>query len=209
MARPQTITDDDILRAAREAFLELGPRVSVAEVARRLGVSHSALFQRVGTKRDLLLRALRPEGPPKVLLARLEQGPVPGDPVDEQLLPVLSDLYALIDDVLPALLVLRSARLPEPPPGAGRPVPIQLRQALTRWLSRASAAGCTEIPSPWAVAEGLLGALEARALNRHLGGPDHVLGDDASFLRDLLQGLVLSSRATGPSSERSIKGGPR
>jgi len=191
MGRPQTISDDDILRVAREAFIEHGPGLSVAQVARRLGVSHAALFQRVGTKQDLLLRALRPDGPPRDLLARLEAGPVADQPVHDQLQPILEGLFAFVDDVMPALLALRSARLPQRPSGGGgRPIPIQLREALAGWLSDAVERRMVDLAAPWAVAEGLLGALEARALNRHVGGPDSVLADDASFLLDLLEGLI-------------------
>ncbi len=72
----------------------------------------------------------------------------------------------------------------------GTPMPIRLRRALTEWLERAQQARRVDLVSPSAVAEGLLGALEARALNRLLGGPAYVLGDDAAFLDGLLHGLV-------------------
>ncbi len=202
MARPQTITDVDILRAAREVFVELGPRVSVATVAKRLGVSHSALFQRMGTKQDLLLRALRPEGPPDAVLEVLALGPVSGTPVRRQLLPVLEQLLRFIDDVMPALLVLRSAQLPLGGPAEVTPMPVQLRSALADWLRRARDESLVDLASPGAVAEGLLGAIEARALNRHLGGAAYVLGDDESFLLEILHGLVPTSSEPDRSNER-------
>ena len=53
-----------VLEAAAEAFAELGPDVSVDEIARRAGVGHGTVFRRFPTK-DALLAA--------VLAVRLEE----------------------------------------------------------------------------------------------------------------------------------------
>lgn len=50
MARPRSITDEEIHAVAREVFVEHGPVAPVSLIAERLGVSHAALFGRVGTK---------------------------------------------------------------------------------------------------------------------------------------------------------------
>ena len=44
MARPRSITDDEIKEAARDVFVEHGPSAPVKLVAQKLGVSHAALF---------------------------------------------------------------------------------------------------------------------------------------------------------------------
>lgn len=59
MARPVTISDDDIIRAARDVFLERGIRGTTAEVASRAGVSEGAIFKRFKTKEQLFHRAMR------------------------------------------------------------------------------------------------------------------------------------------------------
>ncbi|MEY4547101.1 MAG: hypothetical protein RL685_3296 [Pseudomonadota bacterium] len=50
MARPVSISDDQILDAARALFTEKGPRATTAEIAERAGVSEGILFKRFGSK---------------------------------------------------------------------------------------------------------------------------------------------------------------
>lgn len=59
MARTVTIDDEDILRAAREVFLERGIRGTTAEVAARAGVSEGAIFKRWKTKERLFQAAMK------------------------------------------------------------------------------------------------------------------------------------------------------
>lgn len=74
MGRPREVTDDQIRATARRCFLERGAGVSAAEIARELGVSHTTLFNRFGSKEGLLVAAL---GPPAQVpwIAALEAGP--------------------------------------------------------------------------------------------------------------------------------------
>ncbi len=60
MARPKTIEDADILRAAREVFIEGGALGSTREIARRIGISEATLFKRFPTKTALFLAAMAP-----------------------------------------------------------------------------------------------------------------------------------------------------
>ncbi|EYB66562.1 TetR family transcriptional regulator [Deinococcus phoenicis] len=53
MARPRTITDEQIVAAAREVFLEQGFSATTAEIARRAGISEGTLFKRFATKEDM------------------------------------------------------------------------------------------------------------------------------------------------------------
>lgn len=59
MARPQHYGDEDLLDAARDVFLELGPSAASRVLAERAGVSEGTLFKRFGTKRELFLRSMR------------------------------------------------------------------------------------------------------------------------------------------------------
>ncbi|SMB95657.1 TetR/AcrR family transcriptional regulator [Deinococcus hopiensis] len=58
MARPRTISDTQILAAAREVFLEQGFSATTAEIARRAGISEGTLFKRFPTKEDLFAEAI-------------------------------------------------------------------------------------------------------------------------------------------------------
>lgn len=59
MARPVTITQEAILEAAREVFLERGIRATTAEIAQRAGVSEGSVFNRFKTKQELFQAAFR------------------------------------------------------------------------------------------------------------------------------------------------------
>ena len=58
MARPRTITDEQIVEAAREVFLEQGFAATTAEIARRAGISDGTLFKRYASKEDLFEAAV-------------------------------------------------------------------------------------------------------------------------------------------------------
>ncbi|WP_261664169.1 TetR/AcrR family transcriptional regulator [Deinococcus sp. Marseille-Q6407] len=58
MARPKIIETEDLVAAARSAFLEQGVGVSTAEIARRAGISEGTLFSRFATKEELFEEAI-------------------------------------------------------------------------------------------------------------------------------------------------------
>jgi AcrR family transcriptional regulator len=58
MARPPTITDDEVLAAARAVFLDRGITATVLEVAERCGVGEATVFRRFPTKQALFLAAV-------------------------------------------------------------------------------------------------------------------------------------------------------
>ena len=49
---------DRILEAASQAFAELGPDVTIDEIARRAGVGHGTVFRRFPTKDDLMFAVI-------------------------------------------------------------------------------------------------------------------------------------------------------
>lgn len=58
--RPRTVDDADILMAASQVISRLGPaRVTLADVAKEIGLSPATLVQRFGSKRGLLLALAR------------------------------------------------------------------------------------------------------------------------------------------------------
>src|SRR5207249_9328021 len=83
MGRPKEVTDEQIVVAARRCFLERGAGVSAGEIARKLGVSHTTLFNRFGSKEALMVAAL---APPQTVpwVTALDAGP-DDRPIREQL----------------------------------------------------------------------------------------------------------------------------
>ena len=60
MARTKSISDEDLLRHAREVFVKEGFAASTKTIARRAGVSEGVLFQRFSTKEELFFTAMIP-----------------------------------------------------------------------------------------------------------------------------------------------------
>ncbi|MGC4118674.1 MAG: TetR/AcrR family transcriptional regulator [Myxococcales bacterium] len=195
MARPQTITDEQILSAARSCFLRHGPAVAVSRIAEQLGVSHVALLHRCGSKEEILRRAFAVSAPD--VIADYRNGPAQGGSAKEleQLLEAtLSFLRALV----PGLVVLRAAGTPLGERAKGAEAPTRtIRRELAGWLRRARADGL-QVAQPEAWAELLLGTLEARCFNAYLGGEEFVEGSDRAFVRTLVRTLVSQSRTPPP-----------
>jgi len=60
VGRPKQISDEAVLRAARDVFVERGFGASTRVIARRAGISEAVLYQRHQTKLDLFFAAMIP-----------------------------------------------------------------------------------------------------------------------------------------------------
>lgn len=105
MGRHKSISDEQVIQAAREVFLRDGTAASTREIGKQAGLSQAALFQRFGDKAALFARAMVPEA--------LDPGTVIG-PQDE-LREVGTELHlenlavrlaGQIGEVLPILLMI-------------------------------------------------------------------------------------------------------
>jgi AcrR family transcriptional regulator len=63
MGRQKTISDDEVLRVAREVFRAKGHTATTREVAQAAGISEAILYQRFGSKDEMFFAAMRPRGP--------------------------------------------------------------------------------------------------------------------------------------------------
>jgi AcrR family transcriptional regulator len=61
MARTATITDEQILEAARSIFLEQGFNATATDIAAKAGISSGSIFKRFETKEDLFFAAMNCE----------------------------------------------------------------------------------------------------------------------------------------------------
>lgn len=141
MARPQTISDEQILEAALDCFVQHGPAVSTDVIADRLGVSAQALFKRFHSKHDLLIAALRPPLTAPWIPA-IEAGP-DDRPFAEQLHDVLLDLADFFVDIARRMSLLRwsGLDLKQMMKDFDEPPPLRDIRVLSEWLNRASQAG--------------------------------------------------------------------
>jgi AcrR family transcriptional regulator len=58
MGRPKTISDEEVLRIARQIFRTQGHTATTREIAQVAGVSEAVLYQRFGSKEDLFFEAM-------------------------------------------------------------------------------------------------------------------------------------------------------
>ena len=171
MGRPKQVTNEQIVVAARRSFLERGARVSAADIASELGVTHTTLFNRFGSKEALMIAAL---GPPEEVpwVAALEAGP-DGRPIREQLVEHAKVMAAYFQDLHAGLAVLQAAGIA--PAKAyrrrkGEPPPVQAFRALTGWLQRAQSQGRLAKCDVPTLASTILGALHAWAFTARVCG---------------------------------------
>jgi len=164
MARPRTVSDEEMLSAARAVFLEHGGGASTKAIAERLGVSQAALFKRFGTKKDLMIAALAPPAvPPFVPI--LEGGPDPDRPMDEQLGELARVMASFFTEMVPCVMVLNTSGMD---PRAileahDVPPPVRAQRAVAAWVRQAIDLGLARDCDPDAVAFAVLGVLHLRA----------------------------------------------
>jgi AcrR family transcriptional regulator len=138
MGRPKEVTDEQIVAVARRCFLDRGAGISATEIASELGITHTTIFNRFGSKEALMIAAL---GPPEKVpwVAALDAGP-DDRPIREQLLEHCRVMAEYFQHLQAGLAVLQAVGIT---PGKifrsrkGDPPPVQAFRALTAWLQRA------------------------------------------------------------------------
>jgi len=101
MARPKTISDEDVLRVARDLFRARGHTATTREIAQAAGISEAILYQRFGSKDELFFAAMHPTGPD------IERLLGPADPPDDARTYVHAVTLRIADyfaDVIPLAL---------------------------------------------------------------------------------------------------------
>lgn len=192
MPRKKSVSDADIVRAARRVFLEHGTQAPVSLIAEALGVSSATLFVRMGSKLGLIKASMWPADP--AVLGELERGFVAGAPVAGQLRTILAELAAYVDAEIPATFTLYAAGLrAKPGEDFSDAAPARLRRALTSWL-KAAAVEAPLVCDPRTAAELVLGTLEARAMHAFLGQRAVPRRETLAFVRALVAAVLVGSQ---------------
>jgi AcrR family transcriptional regulator len=117
VARTTTITNEQILTAAREVFLSQGVAATALDVANRAGISSGSIFKRYPTKEALFFAAMS-EPPKPIWNSDLEAAIGHGD-TRADLLLIAQRIVAFTKDALPRLMLVHSmgqtSELPTPP----------------------------------------------------------------------------------------------
>jgi AcrR family transcriptional regulator len=103
--RPPKIDTEQLLKIAREVFLERGIRATTAEVAERAGVSEGTLFHRFKTKEALFRQAMQlsEEDLPDLLIGAVDA--VRGLPAEEALQRLAEALLDLGKVAVPLMMM--------------------------------------------------------------------------------------------------------
>lgn len=189
MVRPRSTSDEEILEEARACFLEHGAGVSTTVIAARLGISHAVLFQRFGTKEQLMRAALLPP-PEQPWMARVRAGPDDRDARD-QLLELAEEISTYLERIVPCIAVLRSAGM-HACMAAERPEdlpPVRARREIAAWFARAVARGLLRPIAPEHAADLFLGSLHFRPFHQHISGKGFDRAEGRAYLEFVVDAL--------------------
>src|SRR5579862_9343986 len=104
MGRPQLVSREEIIAAAREVFVREGVSASIRDVAAVAGISEAAIFKRFSTKAALIVAAMAPP-PPDIdrLLA-----PLAASDLRAGLAEVMENILGYFRELLPLALPIIS-----------------------------------------------------------------------------------------------------
>jgi AcrR family transcriptional regulator len=203
MARPRSVSDDQILHTVRTCALEKGANFSLEDVAGKLGVSTPALLKRFGTREEMVFAALKP--PDASFLKELDHGPTRA-PLRAQLREMIAVFTHFFSSVFPCMMVLRESGiawnkmecLQDAPPT------ILARKAIHKWLVRAKATGLVRATEVETAASAMIGAVIARIALDHIGRIPFNSADQEAFVDELasLFSRALSSASTATAPRR-------
>lgn len=186
MGRPRAVTDEQIIATARRCFLDRGPGVPASEIARDLGVSHTTLFNRFGSKQGLLVAALEP--PREVAwVEALEAGP-DRRPIRVQLIEHARVISAFYFEMEAGLSLLRAAGVEHGTGGCTRGADGEESaaergyHALVAWLDRAQTRESLAICDSRTLASTILGALHGWTLTATACGQGEAADDGDRYV---------------------------
>lgn len=102
MGRPRTISNEQIIDAARALFIKNGFRVSTAEIARAAGVSEGSIFKRFPTKAKLFEAAM---GIPEFDIEAALEGRIGEGEAKENLAEIMIELIDFFRKLLPRTMM--------------------------------------------------------------------------------------------------------
>jgi AcrR family transcriptional regulator len=188
MGRSKQVSDADLLRAAREVFVEKGFGASTREIARHAGVSEAVVYQRHKTKLDLFFAAMMP--PPVELTDVSGRGRVKGPRAELEALAL--GIMRYFRGAMPALLQLVTHPAFSLAELASRSVPMpvhRLGEVVAECLERQRREGAIAADKRrlHAATLALLATLHSLALFERMGlhggaFPDRVVKDIVSLL---------------------------
>ncbi len=177
MGRTARVNRNQVLSAAREAFVERGYEgATLANIAGRVGVSAAALLRHAPTKRDLFVACMGEGEPEAMPFAFLDEMDGAEDPkrvlrrAAEAMIPFLeSKMRQIVARWVYFKTVAGIGRMPLPFDPASRPTPPQKNlKYLENYMRRAARRGRLRLADPNAAAMAFLATLHSYVFLQHV-----------------------------------------
>ena len=190
MARPQSITDEEILEAARAVFLEHGIQAPTSAIAEQAGISEGTIFRRFETKEALFHESMGiPQAPGWFdLAAELEQH----DDVEDALLILGAELVDFFTDVIPKLTMVMSCGVAKPDmfQGNADAPPIRAIKSLRSFFAAHQRAGRLDGFDPEIAARMFLGSIFHFCFSEVAGINHFIAMPEKSFIRGVVDTIL-------------------
>lgn len=177
MARTTTITDEQILQAAREAFIEEGFSIQTSKIAKRAGVSEGTLFKRYPTKAALFLAAIQIEYPP-VWHTMVQQLAGEGE-IRTNLVKICYAIMCQMAEMIPRIVAAYGGPKPDADNDPLRELPVMDRDVLAEYFRIEIEAGRVFNTDPQFLADSFFGFVTSHIFKI---GPSKEPIDKSGFL---------------------------
>jgi AcrR family transcriptional regulator len=161
MPRPPKITNEEILAAARQVFLEQGESGSTLEIAQKAGISEASIFKRFATKQALFLAAIGISETAQYV--KLLSSP-PTAEIRAELTEICTHMLGFYQEVMPRVMMMMTKTKSSLPPMV--PPPLKDAQLFAGYLDRAIAQGQLKPCDSMTVAHAIVGAIQNYAMTQ-------------------------------------------
>lgn len=188
MGRPKTITDEQILDAARALFLESGHVVPTSTIAKAAGVSEGTIFKRFTNKRALFEAAMgiRSEDLVDRAAPYFEKGEV-----REGIRVVAEDLLSMFRRALPRMMRMWAHPDCDPKLVMGGkeavPPPVRIMRAVAGVFAEAADSGFIACREPMMPARMIAASMHQFAFFEMVGIADQLPGDETAYIEALVE----------------------
>jgi AcrR family transcriptional regulator len=187
MARRPSITDEQILEAARACFEEYGLSATTAQIAQRAGVSEGSLFRRFPTKLSLFHAAMAMRDPEWFALLDELQGT--GD-LRDNLNTIALQMLDHFESVIRRFSMVMAMGPSEEHRWEGNEIPIRVIGRMSRFFESERRAGRIRGADPEVLARMLLGSLHHYAFAELHGLNDFYPMPRKTYIRGVVDTLM-------------------
>jgi AcrR family transcriptional regulator len=202
MARPPKITNEEILAAARQVFLEQGEGGSTLEIAQKAGISEASIFKRFSTKQALFLAAIGISETSQYV--KLLSSQTPTTEIRSELTEICTQMLGFYQEVMPRVMMMMTKTKSSLPPLV--PPPFRDVRLFAGYLDRAIAQGQIKPCDSVTVAHAIVGAINSYAMTQTIANtipsplpfilPKLKSSEPTTFIHNLIETLWVSIAPT-------------